>query len=271
VVDDLGYLRQRIDVIDDKIISLLRQRIEIVKKVKQLKNKDNSTLNLIRAGREASMLRNLVKKGGGDMPPEAIATIWRMIISSSLCVEQDMSIAAYVFEGDYTCYWRAREYYGSFVDLVSCESADDVIGRVVKGESSIGILPLVDVSEVPWWVRPVEEKNEIYVFARIPFIAQEDSEIAHVLAVANVATEPTDDDVSIIAVRSERGDEILVQAAFERVGFRTTWLAKKGDDFLIEVDDYLVASDPRLETVRVAFGNGGMLRLLGSYAAPVVI
>ncbi|MCE3233307.1 MAG: pheA [Rickettsiaceae bacterium] len=224
--EDLSKFRAQIDEIDDKIINLLKDRMEIVKQVGELKAKTSATASFIRAGREASMLRNLTRKIDGVFPPGAIATMWRMIISTSLCIEQPMSISAYVHENDQSCYWLTREYYGTFVQTQTSGSTDEVISNVANGKTSIGILPLIDNSDSPWWIRPAKEKNDIYIFARIPFIEEQNPIAKPVLAIANVMPEQTDDDISVIAVytKSPVSD---IKKAFSESGLNANIIATK--------------------------------------------
>ena len=60
--EDLSKLRNEIDKIDDQLITLLKDRLEIVKQVGQHKSKNSLSRSFIRSGREAEMVRNLSKK-----------------------------------------------------------------------------------------------------------------------------------------------------------------------------------------------------------------
>lgn len=266
--EDLSDLRKKIDDIDNTIIDLLKKRMNIVKEVGKRKSSSNTgNLSFIRAGREATMLRDLTQKIEGVFPPAAIATIWRMIISSSLSVEQNMTITAYVSDSDNTCFWRAREYYGSFIDITTDTSTNNIIKNVESGKISVGILPLVDKSEAPWWVRPKEEKNDIFVFARIPFIERKNQLLSPALAIANIATEATKDDISILAIHCNDGKE-HIQSMLEIQNCKITWLANKNNNFLIEVDIFLSSDDIKLKAIKESLGDNNV-RLLGSYAKPI--
>ncbi len=265
--EDLSKFRGQIDEIDGKIIALLQGRIEIVRQVGKHKAKMSQSQSFIRAGREANMLRDLTQKIGDEFPAEAIATIWRMIISTSLNTEQNMSICAYVTADDNTCFWLAREYYGSFIKTIVENSADKVIENVALGHTAIGILPLDDKSPSPWWIRPENEKNNIYVFARIPFIERNDN-IAPVLAIANVMPEDTNDDVSVIVVSSDK-DEVDINEIFASQGVSIAVLSSRNNDHLIEADKFIAASSKLLENIENKLGYNSKIRLLGSYAAPI--
>lgn len=265
--EDLSKYRQEIDKIDDKIISLLKDRMEIVKEVGKHKSKTSATQNFIRAGREADMLRNLTKKIDGKFPPAAIATIWRMIISTSLCTEQDMSISAYADSDKNDCYWHAREYYGTFVKTIREKTTEQVIKNVASNKTSIGMLPLIDKSDAPWWDRPEDEKNDVYIFARIPFIESADDDSVPSLAIANVMPEPTDDDVSIISLHSHYKDEEVI-SAFRQVELNAIIIAKNKDSHLIQVDKFIQIGNKILDDVNSIL-KSSCIRLMGAYAVPI--
>ena len=60
--NNIGDLRKQIDIIDDKIIDLLKERLDVVKEVGKIKHSQGGKFSFIRSGREAEMLRNLTAK-----------------------------------------------------------------------------------------------------------------------------------------------------------------------------------------------------------------
>lgn len=273
MTEDLTLFRKKIDAIDEQIIALLRQRNQVVHEVGKHKAKESAgnRLSFIRPGREATMLRDLAKKGEDVLPKEAIATIWRMIISSSLCIEQDMNIAVVASEANQDCYWLAREYYGRFVKTVRCDSASEVIEAVAHRQSAVGVLPLeMNEESMPWWVRPEKEKNDIFVFARIPFVTKKGEQGPAALAIANVMPEKTAEDVSVLAVHAMlSADEVVERFAAAELG--TKVISAYNGEYLLETVSFLTPEDERLEQVREMLGKQTSVRLLGSYAVPMVI
>lgn len=265
---NLAYFRSQIDAIDEKIISLLKERVEVVKQVGEFKKATSASQSFIRAGREAGMLRQLTKKAEGVFPPQAIATIWRMVISSSLGIEQDIAIYTYL-GNDKTCFWLAREYFGTFLDMHQMENADRLIDIIANIPTAVGVLPLIDNSQNPWWVRPQKETNNIYVFARIPFIADEN--VTPVLAIANTSPEPTGNDISLLAITTSCGEEKL-QSILKQHGLNFTILCKNGNNnYLIETSGFIEIGDKLIKEVENFLGSESLVRLLGAYAVPIVI
>jgi hypothetical protein len=180
-----------------------------------------------------------------------------------------MSISAYVYGEDTACYWYAREYYGTFVKTTREDSTDKVIDNVANGKTSIGILPLIDNSPSPWWIRPSSEKNDIYIFARIPFIEDMDGFAKPVLAIANVSPEQTEDDISVIALHTKSPLE-EIEAVFAANELVPNIIATKNNShYLIEVDKFLSAGDSRLDDIKDGLAEGSFVRLMGAYAVPI--
>ncbi|MDB2414623.1 chorismate mutase [Rickettsiales bacterium] len=269
--NELLKLRKEIDNIDQQIIDLLKDRIEFVKQVGKYKSKTSKTTSFIRSGREADMLRDLTKKIEGKFPAAAIATIWRMIISTSLDLEQKMNIAAYAKGNDNNCYWLAREYYGTFIETKCYESTDEIIQKVARNDASVGILPLFDKSELPWWLRPYDEKNDIYVFARIPFIEHKSDIHSPVLAIANVLPEKTGDDISLFAINGDI-EESLIASIITAYDSEFTILGSHKNGKLIEIPLFIDEKDAINHDLQKDFKkNNVQARLLGSYAKPLFL
>jgi len=267
-LNTLSQLRNNIDAIDDKIITLLKERMEIVRSVGELKRETSASQSFIRAGREASMLRNLTKKADGIFPAQAIATIWRMIISTSLCVEQEISVYTYN-DQDNSCYWYAREYFGTFLKIHPTIDADKVIEAVANNPSAVGVLPLLDNSENPWWVRPQSEANNIYVFARIPFILEDSPLFLPALAIANTSPEPTEEDASLFSITTGASEKKL-QGIFANNNLEADIISRSGkNNFLVEVKRFVPIGTKIAKDIEVLLGAGSVVRLMGSYAVPM--
>lgn len=265
----LDSLREKIDLIDDKILELISHRVEFVKEVGEIKKESSASQSFIRAGREASMLRNLIKKSDGVLPPAAIATIWRMLISASLSIEQGMEIHT-LSAADKRCFWLAREYFGAFLSMYSEENVEDLITKVANKPAAVGVLPLIDDSKTPWWVRPAAEANDIYVFARIPFIETKESQISPVLAIANTCPEVTGDDISLFAVTAGNSEDEILEI-FLYQGVKADILSKATNAYLVEVKGFIQAGDAIINNIANKLDGDVVVRLMGSYAVPVVI
>lgn len=268
--EDLRKFREQIDKIDSKIVDLLKERHHIVEEVGRYKAQHSNSKSFIRSGREASMLRSLTKKLDGTFPPEAIATIWRMIISASLVKEQGLTIAAYVSETNPSCYWLAREYYGSFIPIRRSNDAEEIIKAVADNEISVGILPCSSATETPWWARPSEEKNDIYVFARIPFVDHGTDFDTPAIAIANVMPEPTEEDASLLAITTTLDNNELMNV-FEKHNVTARLLSRFESHCSIELHQFVLPTSEIVGRIRNSLPSDSIVRLLGSYATPITI
>jgi len=131
------------------------------------------------------------------------------------------------------------------------------------------VLPLIDNSNNPWWVRPGGESNNIYVFARIPFLEENPALVPPVLAIANTRPEQTEEDISLFSVTANIATESL-QEIFLKHGLTTNILSTSGgNNFLLEVSRFIAVGDSIINYIKNALGEDSIVRLMGSYAVPV--
>ncbi len=80
----LDAIRREIDAIDDQILGLLERRFAATGRVKANKASDGSIASSpFRPAREAAMLRRLLVQAGGEIPPDVLVRLWRVILSAS--------------------------------------------------------------------------------------------------------------------------------------------------------------------------------------------
>lgn len=260
-------LRNKIDAIDKNIVTLLGERLEIVKQVGHLKQKSvasNKIASFIRSGREANMLRNLIKFSENILPPQMVATIWRMIISLSLGIEQNIQLLCFN-EKDNNSFWLAREYFGAFTPINLTNSADELIAKVSNNASLVGILPLFDESEKPWWLRPEDETNNIYVFAKVPFLGKVEAPIKPVFAIANTMPEATGDDISVFVIKTKLDKNELLQLFKSQFTAVNIISDSNKDNFLLEIAGYITKDDAGIVNLKQN-PDIMQLRYMGAYS-----
>ncbi len=192
-MDKIAKLRKQIDAIDDEIIALLKKRSQVVTKVGNIKTK-NGASNIIRPGREAVMLRRIISHAKDTkFSPQALASLWRIIISASGLIEQDIKVILHQPSQDNSTEMMVRDYYGSFIKIEKFKKLDEVFSKVSKNKSSIGIL---NTRTKSWWL-PFLKYPKLKCFAAIPFITKESYIIPPLLAFGHVAPEPSGDDSSL--------------------------------------------------------------------------
>lgn len=86
-MEKITALRQKIDEIDDKILSLLKERIEISKKIGEIKRKQGIPVKDLRREEEKySQVKEKALKLG--LNPEDVTNIYRKIIDMSIHVQE---------------------------------------------------------------------------------------------------------------------------------------------------------------------------------------
>jgi chorismate mutase len=80
----LEDIRREIDAIDDALLDLVIRRFAATGKVRARKQSDGSiAASPLRPAREATMLRRLIARADGQISPELLVRLWRVILSTS--------------------------------------------------------------------------------------------------------------------------------------------------------------------------------------------
>jgi chorismate mutase / prephenate dehydratase len=183
---ELAALRAEIDALDKTILTLLHERMAIIKRVGLWKAKTASGLCPIRSGREAKQI-NHVSSHSGDFLPAAAVNIWRHIINASLALEGRLAISVIQ---DTETLMHSREYFGNYTPHTTHTTAAQVVKDVVNGTTDVGVVPL---QGDPWW--SALQGTDIRVFAALPCVSN--TTTLHALAFARLHPEPSGDDVTL--------------------------------------------------------------------------
>ena len=133
---ELKGFREKIDAVDDQIVELLAERAGYVKEVG--KRKKAAKLPEFRPEREVEIIERMCERNkllNSGLPCESIATFWLEIISGCRALEKKLEIAYLGPQGTYS-ELAARVLFGHMVDLVPCDSLEEVLERG-KGVSQI--------------------------------------------------------------------------------------------------------------------------------------
>ena len=113
-VPRLEKLRDEIDGIDGRILSLLCERQEIASEIG--KQKKDAGLAVFDPAREQEVLRRLISTKQGSLSPEAIRNIFNEIISAARSVQETGTIAYLGPEGSF-CHQAAASFFGRAATL----------------------------------------------------------------------------------------------------------------------------------------------------------
>jgi chorismate mutase len=279
---DLEILRRRIDEIDDRLQDLLLERIEIVSRVADHKQRSGGVAPH-QPAREAEILRRLVARNRGAMPPASLVRIWRELLAVTTRMQGSFTVAVYVPPVGPGFWDIARDHYGSHTPMLTFGSATQVIHAVAEDRATVGVLPMPQEEEAdPWWRHLLSTREAApHVIARLPFGGRGNarSDGGDALAIGRGVQLPTGRDRTLIATENapniSRGRLFSILAGTDlRCTFIASGIApseqREGGNVLIEIDDFVPADDPRLERFRTQLG-AALYRLLplGGYAVPL--
>jgi len=144
---NLSELRKEIDKIDNELIRLLNKRMEIVKKVGELKNNTNAPI--YRPEREKEIIDRLTeisKKEGGILGKEEIEAIFLEIFAISRGLERKERIAFLGPVGTYT-HQAAESRFGANAKYLPVMNIEGVFKAVDSKEAKYGVVPIENNTE----------------------------------------------------------------------------------------------------------------------------
>ncbi len=144
IEEKIKSLRQRIETIDGKILRLLNERAEIVMEVGR--EKSAGKMDSYDPQREEEIVRSLVLQNNGPFPKQAIAPVFREIISACRSLETEITVAYLGPPATHT-HLACFEYFGSSVQTQPKESIQEVFEAVEKRKASYGVVPIENSTE----------------------------------------------------------------------------------------------------------------------------
>lgn len=264
-MNTLSAVRAQLDAIDDAMHDLLMQRAGIVDSLAASRVKAGSTI--LRPGREADILRRLLVRHQGPLPPAALVRVWRELFAASIAQQGGFSVS--VYERDAAMARLVPEHFGGLTAVRTYPTPARALAAVTRGEASVAVLPFpedADSPEMEWW--PALNAPQLSVVARLPFFSESEPE-ADALVVAPGAPDASEQDRSLLLLESDseqsRG-QLLSTLAGAGITARLVLVRRAPgiSRFLIEADGLISPSDARLAAL--PFDRA---RLLGAYAAPL--
>ncbi|MFD2204437.1 chorismate mutase [Kiloniella antarctica] len=249
--DTLSDLRNQIDEIDIQLHDLLMKRTEVVQIIGA--RKGDAVKNLS-AGREAQVLRRMVERHKGPLPKSALVRFWREIFASAAQLEGGITVTVHAPENDNRFYDLAREHFGMETPISSRQTVLSVLREVTDGQASVGVLPLPQEEDNPWWLSLAqgEGATKTRIIARLPFFNTANSDGSEAVIVASNVQEKTGHDRSYVVVESSEPlsrstlIELLEKSNLKPLNIQIHTPDGSVCLQLIEVDDYVAPGDERL-------------------------
>jgi chorismate mutase/prephenate dehydratase len=178
--DKLAAVRGRIDAIDAQLQRLLNERAACALQVAEIKLADPEEESPVfyRPEREAQILARIRKNNEGPLTDEAIARLFREIISCCLNLEQPLTIAYLGPTGTYT-EAAAVKQFGHFAGTAALSSIDEVFREVETGNAHYGVVPVENSTE-----GMVNHTLDCFMESPLTICAEVEMPIHHALMVA---------------------------------------------------------------------------------------
>lgn len=141
---ELLKLRQTIDHLDEQLLLLLNQRLEVVKKVGELKRSNNAII--YRPEREKSIVDRLHGLNNGLLTRPAIEAIFQEIFAVARNIELPERIAYLGPEGSFT-HQAAESRFGAISEYIAMGSIRSVFEAVETERARFGIVPIENNQE----------------------------------------------------------------------------------------------------------------------------
>jgi chorismate mutase/prephenate dehydratase len=271
--DGLPALRAELDRIDDALHSLLTQRARVVEEVAK-----SGKRSAYRPGREASIVRRLLRQHSGRLPPQALVRIWRELLAGTTAMQGPFAVAVCERDGTGAYTQAAREHFGALTPLHAYGSPAQAMAEVSRGSAAVAVLPLPSETEAArdaWWTALLQrDEPRVHVVSRLPFWSPRPDGAPTVQALVVATSEPdaSEHDRSLLGLEFDLDvSRARLNAALNTAGLTPGTVILRRDQgatvahALVEIGGLLTDSDARLA------GLGAMLRrpvVLGAYAIP---
>lgn len=134
--------RNAIDEIDRQVLELLNRRAGHARAIGELKG----TGVVYRPEREAQVLRRIKELNQGPLPDEAVARLFREIMSECLAVERPLTIAYLGPAGTFT-QQAVMKHFGHAAHAVACTTIDDSLRMVEARQADYVVAPIENSTE----------------------------------------------------------------------------------------------------------------------------
>lgn len=142
--ENLESLRKKIDNVDRDLIGLINERARYVIEIGRFKTKEDSPL--YRPVREQKIYDKIAQLNQGPFKTESLLSVFREIMSGSISLEGEFSVAYLGPEATFT-HMAAKKKFGDSLPLSPLSSIQEIFEKVDKGKFSYGIIPIENSNE----------------------------------------------------------------------------------------------------------------------------
>ncbi len=270
--DPLSLLRAELDAIDDRIHDLLMHRAAVIERVAREGGKRGAK---IRPGREAIILRRLLARHVGALPPQTIVRFWREMFAGALTIEGGQTVAVCSGDDNPDLAALAREHFGPLMPIRRHGNPTQTFADIERGQAQVAVLPPWDEApESHWWTALMGTRNPLSVIGKLPFWTRrpEGAPMGEAYVVAAIRPDSSGADRGLIALELPADiSRARIAANLAQAGFSpgTIWLKRMGESgvlALAEVEGLVDDDDARLMQIP------GVLTppsVIGGFAVPL--
>jgi chorismate mutase len=270
---ELAALRAELDRLDDVLHDTLIKRAAVVERVAK-----TGKPSAYRPGREAAIIRRLLARHTGNLPPHVLVRIWREMLAGTTTMQGGFAIAVCQADAAAGFIQAAREHFGALTPVHVHRSPAQAVAEVSAGTASVAVLPMPSETEPPraaWWTALMHRDSpRIHIVGRLPFWARrpEGAPSVQALVIAAAAPDPSGRDCSLLGLELDLDvSRARLNAAITASGFTPGTVILRRDagaqvaHALIEVEGFLTEDDTRLVGIATALRPPV---ILGAYAVP---
>ncbi len=140
----LSPIRKKIDRLDNHILSLLNERLRLVKQIGKLKGQ--FTLPFYDPSREKKIIARLRRKNSGPLTDEALRRIFGELFSAARNMVRPLRVA-YLGPGGTFTEQAARQHFGSAPQFVPMSTIAEIFEEVEDGRVDYGVTPVENSAE----------------------------------------------------------------------------------------------------------------------------
>ncbi len=146
--DPLSPLRAEIDAIDAQMLVLLNRRARLAQDVGEVKRTgaDPGEAHVFRPERESQVIRRLAGLNEGPLSDDAVAIVWREVMSACRALERPAAVAYLGPEGTYS-EQAVIARFGRSVERRACATIDEIFREVEARAADFGVIPLENSTE----------------------------------------------------------------------------------------------------------------------------
>jgi chorismate mutase/prephenate dehydratase len=170
---ELGPIREKIDVLDRRLVELLNERLALAAEIGRVKR--NAGGQIYVAEREDAVLRKVTAQNTGPIRHEALRAIYREIMSAAIALEKPL-VVAYLGPEASNTHAAALRKFGASVEYRPMATVSDIFTAVEKGDTDHAVIPIENSTE-----GSVREALDSFVESDLKIVAQIYLEISHAL------------------------------------------------------------------------------------------